>query len=274
MEGIVARAGHGLEAARGQQALYGSSGGRATSPVELAVQEQHWMVAQRVERAPRHRVAVREPAAVREVVRHHLVAIDRALQRIALRLGRGAGLSALRVLPDQPGERRARLQCEVVVREHAAQRGQQRRALGQRDRVGQPRPCFGIARARPLEAPMQLRGIRHEQPAQQQPVDGLRMAHRIGQRQRRAPRTADHQPALDAQVPPQRLDVGDQQLGAVVARFAARRAASRAALVEGNHAIARRIEAARERGRTARARPAMQHERGATLDGTGGLPMQ
>ena len=64
----------------------------------------------------------------------------------------------------------------------------------------------------------------------------------VGERERRAPGAAEHQPALDAEVLAQLLDVGDQVPGRVVLEARVRPAAAAAALVEQDDAIARGIE--------------------------------
>ena len=58
------------------------------------------------------------------------------------------------------------------------------------------------------------------------------MRLRIGQAQGGAPGGAEDQPALDAQVLSQTLDVGDQVLRGVLAQLGVRRAFAAAALVE------------------------------------------
>jgi hypothetical protein len=56
------------------------------------------------------------------------------------------------------------------------------------------------------------------------------------------PRAAEHQPALDAQVLPQPLDVGDQVPGRVVDQTGVRPALAAAALIEQHDPVALRIE--------------------------------
>lgn len=82
----------------------------------------------------------------------------------------------------------------------------------------------------------------------------------VGQRQRRAPRAAEHQPALDAEHLAQALDVLDQQLGRVVAPLAQRGGLAGAALVEQDDAVGVRVEKAAVLRRQAGARAAVQED--------------
>ena len=70
------------------------------------------------------------------------------------------------------------------------------------------------------------------------------MRLRVGEPERRAPRAAEHQPALDAEVLAQLLHVRDQVPGGVVDQTGVRPAASAAALIEQHDAIRVRIEKA------------------------------
>src|SRR6185437_10733698 len=66
----------------------------------------------------------------------------------------------------------------------------------------------------------------------------------------------------DAEMPAQRLDVGDEMGGRVVDELAERRRAAGAALVEDDDPVARRVEEAAMRRRRPRPRPAMQEDDG------------
>ena len=71
---------------------------------------------------------------------------------------------------------------------------------------------------------------------------GMRL--RVGEAERRAPRAAEHQPALDAEVLAQLLHVRDQMPGRVVDQTGVRPAAPAAALIEQHDAIGVGIEEA------------------------------
>src|SRR5690606_6049724 len=86
------------------------------------------------------------------------------------------------------------------------------------------------------------------------------MAAAPGDRKRGPPRAAEHQPALDAQVSAQALDVLDQLARGVGVTVAARRAASAAALVEQYDVEAGRVEELALARAAATARSAMQEE--------------
>ena len=67
-----------------------------------------------------------------------------------------------------------------------------------------------------LVEPLNLLPANQEDAPQHQFADRLRMALRVGQRQRTAPGTAEHQPLFDAQMLAQRLHVRNQVPGGVV----------------------------------------------------------
>lgn len=67
-----------------------------------------------------------------------------------------------------------------------------------------------------LVEPADLLAAEQKNAPQHQFADGLRMALRIGQRQRAAPGTAEHQPPFDTQMLAQHLHVRDQVPGGVV----------------------------------------------------------
>ena len=92
---------------------------------------------------------------------------------------------------------------------------------------------------------------------------------RLGVRepQRRPPRATEHEPALEAELLAQPLDVADQvrgrvdrQVDAVVGRI--RRAVAAAALIEEHDAIRTRVEEPPPARRAARSRSPVQHDRG------------
>ena len=83
----------------------------------------------------------------------------------------------------------------------------------------------------------------------------------IGQRQRGTPGAAEQQPALDAEVPAQRLDVGHQVLGGVLLEPAERPRSAGAALVEYDHSPEFRVEEPAMHRTGAGTRPAMEKQR-------------
>ena len=106
---------------------------------------------------------------------------------------------------------------------------------------------------------------RQKHTAQQQPGHRGRLVGRVQQRQRGAPRPADHQPAPDAELRPQLPQVG-QQIGRAVVRGAAGRGAEAGtALVEPDDAVALRVKTTRQRGRQPRPGAAVQQQRGLAL---------
>src|SRR5688572_29882309 len=68
------------------------------------------------------------------------------------------------------------------------------------------------------------------------------MRDAVGDRERAAPRPAEHEPALDPEMMPQTLEVVDEQRCGVVAQFSERARAAGTALVVDDDAIVRRIK--------------------------------
>jgi hypothetical protein len=75
-------------------------------------------------------------------------------------------------------------------------------------------------------------------------MHALGMGLGVGQRQGRAPGTAEQHPFVDAQVFADALEVGDQVPGGVVFQAGVGRRAAAAALVEGDDAVQVRVEIA------------------------------
>ena len=138
---------------------------------------------------------------------------------------------------------------------------------GRRQHSPQPRPLLGKEhRDAAAEQPVEFGVAAGRHPEQDQLGDAVRMAFGVGQGQRAAPRSAKHQPAVDLQVPAQRLHVIDELPGGValqVGRRATgvRRASSTAALIEQHDAIRRRIEQSAMPRRAAGTGPAVHHQR-------------
>ena len=93
-------------------------------------------------------------------------------------------------------------------------------------------------------------------------ADPLRMGLGIGERQRRAPGTAEDQPLLETAHFSQPLDVGDQMPGRVGLQAGVGRRFAAAALVEQDDVVEIRVELAPLLGRDGAARPAMQEDGG------------
>jgi hypothetical protein len=91
------------------------------------------------------------------------------------------------------------------------------------------------------------------------------VALRVGEAERRAPRGAEHEPALDPEVLAQRLDVGEEVVRRVGAQLAERLAAAAAALVEEHDPVAREVERLEPERRAAGSRAAVEDHRGASL---------
>ena len=128
-------------------------------------------------------------------------------------------------------------QATVIVAQQVA-------ALGRRQKLGEITPGFRKDRAHAVEEPVDLRPGAEEDAAQHEAGDALGMGEAIGQRQRAAPRAAEQQPLLDAEMGPQPFHVGHEMAGGVVVQFAERHRAAAAALVEDDDAVELRIEEA------------------------------
>jgi hypothetical protein len=94
--------------------------------------------------------------------------------------------------------------------------------------------------------------------------DAIRKPFRISERERAAPRSAEHQPSLDAQMLAQSFDIRDEVRSVVarevhLRRTRVRRAPSAIALIEQSNPICRWIEQPAMPLRTSRSRTAMQH---------------
>ena len=137
---------------------------------------------------------------------------------------------------------------------------QQVAALGLRQEAGELRMRVGEHRAQPVEEPVDLAGPAEEHAAQHAAGHPVRIGLGVGQRQRRAPGAAEQQPAVDAEMPAQPLDVLDQVVGGVVGQAAERARPPGAALVEDHHAPEVGVEEAPVHRARAGARAAMQEQ--------------
>ena len=84
------------------------------------------------------------------------------------------------------------------------------------------------------------------------------MRFAIGEAQRAAPRAAENVPFVDAEFFAQRFDIADQVPGRVFAKLGVRGRFARAALVEKNDVICRRVEKLPVHRDQSAARPAVQ----------------
>src|ERR1044072_1287427 len=84
------------------------------------------------------------------------------------------------------------------------------------------------------------------------------MRDRVGNRERAAPGAAEDEPALDAEMTAQPLDVVDQKRRRIRFQLAERTRTPGPALIEHDDTVVRRIEEATMRGRAAGTRAAMK----------------
>ena len=146
-------------------------------------------------------------------------------------------------------------QAAIVVAQEVA-------ALGRRQMLGEVAPRLGEDRAHAVEEPVDLGARAQEDAAQDEAGDALGMLQAVGQRQRAAPRAAEQQPLVDAEMGPQPLHVGDEMAGGVVVQLAERHRAAAAALVEHDDAVELRIEEpAMHRGRAGARAAVQEHDR-------------
>ena len=193
--------------------------------------------------------------------------------------------------PHRPGERRLKLALPfgVVRRRHVENRLIRLHHIApvvRRDRGEEARPGVGIAdigaglrqrigrlgegRGIALVHEMQILRRAEEDAAQDEVRAFVRVSNAVSHRQRAAPAAAeDVHPAADAERVAQPIDVLDQVRGRVVGQRRGRavggdrRAAlPAAALIEQDHAVARRVEIARHYGAARAAGPAVQHDDG------------
>src|SRR5438552_7254124 len=135
-------------------------------------------------------------------------------------------------------------------------------ALPGRQEVDEAAPDLGGEAAHAVQEPVDLAGAAEEDAAQHQAAAALGMGLGVGERQRAAPRAAEHQPALDAEMLAQPLDVGDEMPGGIVDDVALRPRAAGAALVEQHGPVVAGVEEAALRRAAAGAGPTMQQQDG------------
>jgi len=142
-----------------------------------------------------------------------------------------------------------------------------------RDEVVELALRLGKQDANTVEKPVDLTFAAEKNTPQHQPtaVHGMRLG--VGERQGRAPRTAEDQPGVDAEFASQRFHVGDQMRRGVVGQLAMRRGAAAAALVEQNDAVACRIEEPPLHRRGAGAGPAVHEQHRDAIRVAGRFPV-
>ncbi len=191
----------------------------------------------------RPRPALRHERAVGEVVRldarqgEREATMVRFERRARRRIERRAGRFVT-----APGARRRTMVVGIAIGQAAIVVAQKVGALGGRQMLGEVAPCLGEDRAHAVEEPLDLRPRAQEDAAQDEAGDALGMFQAVGQGQRAAPRAAEQQPLMDAEMGPELFHVGHQVAGAVVVQLAERHGAAAAALVEHYDAVELRVE--------------------------------
>ena len=247
VRGVVAGTVDPAQPAVRHGSVEGGRTGRWADAVEPAVQQQRRHLRQRGSLVEQRRRA--EPAAVAQVVALDAVAHHQGVDSLRIGLGGGCGCAAgepLFVAP--PPQRGPACQHHVIRLERLEQRlgVPPHRRRRPRRRPGAP----GTGRAAAART-------RHRE-----------RIERMGHGQRRAPRAAHHQPALDAQVRTHAAQVGKQVGQACSSCTLPRRSAEASAtLVDADDAKAFRVEKAAQQRRKPRAWPAVQHDHGQTPGG-------
>ena len=166
-------------------------------------------------------------------------------------------------LPLRPGGGATKLCLDVIAGETLAIGGHQVAALGLGDRRDEMFPFVGKQqRGAILVVPFEFPAAERKDAAQHQLGAPLRVGFGIGERQGRAPRAAEHQPALEAHHLPQLFDVGDEVPGGVVLEAGKGQRTAAAALVEQHDVVFLRIEDAALARRQAAAGTTVQEHRG------------
>jgi hypothetical protein len=153
-------------------------------------------------------------------------------------------------------DRRIRIrQPPIIVAEQIA-------ALGLGQEIVEAAPGFGEDLPHAAHEPLELGRAREKDAAQHEAETAPRVRLRIRECERRAPRAAEHEPALDAEHRAQPLDVGDEMRGRVVGDVGERHRAAGAALIEQHDPPERRIEIAPVMRQATATRAAVQEHDG------------
>src|SRR5262245_55133514 len=100
------------------------------------------------------------------------------------------------------------------------------------NRIDECLPVFRIDEPDRAEPPVEVDLTAQPDTAQHERTTYLGMSRGVSEAERRSPRAAEHQPAIDAQVTAQSLDVAHEMLGGVLVHAGSRRRAPGAALIE------------------------------------------
>jgi len=125
-------------------------------------------------------------------------------------------------------------------------------------------PVLRIDQADRTEPPVEIDLAAQPDPAQHERTTCFGMSRRVSQRERRAPRSAEHQPAIDAEMATQSLDVAHDMLRGVLVHAGDRRGTAGAALIEQHDPVRRGIEEAPMRRIAAGTGAAVQEHRRST----------
>src|SRR4051794_21202998 len=114
--------------------------------------------------------------------------------------------------------------------------------------LGEVAPRFGEDRPHAVEEPLDLQLRAQEDSAQDEPGGALGMADAVRQRKRAAPRSAEQEPARDAELDAELLHVTHEVGGGVVVQVAERHRAATTTLIEHDYSIELRIKEAAMHG--------------------------
>mmetsp|Transcript_45142 Transcript_45142/g.114275 ORF Transcript_45142/g.114275 Transcript_45142/m.114275 type:complete len:371 (-) Transcript_45142:85-1197(-) len=181
-----------------------------------------------------------------------------AVPHHVLRLGRPADCHLVRA----PHRRRAAPRGRVLRRQPAVVRHQGVGSLRLAQVLREPRPGLRVHGGHPSAVhPVDLAVPHEADAAQDEPRHPAGMRLRVREGQRDAPGAPEQQPALDPQLAPQLLVVGNQRLRGVALQLRLGRGGAAAALVHQHHLPLVLIEEAGMLGPAAGARAAVHEER-------------
>src|SRR6202050_2345872 len=185
-----------------------------------------------------------QKAAIHEVVAFYASHCEREL--ILAPLLDVVGIAAQEAggcLPYRPGARGRQRGALLVAGEALVIGTHEIVALVRRDRVAIGFPVIGeqIAGAMLIE-PTNLGVAQQKDSAQHQLGHPIRVCFGVGQRERAAPRPAEYQPALEAQMLAKPFDIRNQVPGRVLDEAGAGTAAAAATLIEYDDAVVLRIK--------------------------------
>ena len=168
--------------------------------------------------------------------------------------------------PDAPSARRFLPHRRIVARQSPVVRRDEIALLAARDRREVAFPGIGKEQARSaLVKPLELPAPKQKDAAEHELGHAIGMLLGVGEPERAAPRAAEDEPALDAEVHAKRFDVRDQMPGRVVGERRVRLALAATALIEEHDAIALGVEEATLPGTRPAARSTVQEDGGLTV---------